>query len=392
MNRNHLLILCATLTLACDGDPADDLEAEPTEADTGAAAFEGETEQSDGQIHDADDPRLADAAAPAAASSTDPSLRWVLYSEPGVARLVRVDAATGVATTPRTWTFSSHWVPIGIAGDKLLWQRSDTDEVSLWTIDVNGGYVSHVVFQPPAGWRARGITLDQEGQCPMPPAAQTTTTILFERPPTSYFYLPPPVLWHLDHAGVVDSTESFPTSYPWAELRDFRLTADGYGALIHRNSFAFEGDGTAIDWYGRDDDGNLLRLRTDTYSAAQGNVGCTPHEPDVQCFFDTADEAPGAGHELTSMVTTRTAGNGPLPASYLLWTKADGTAKSYRLGLYGGKLLAPAAPISTPHAGSEAVSFTGQSPAFCPIAVPPQAPPELPGDPVLDPPGCIWCG
>ncbi|MEM6989644.1 MAG: hypothetical protein AAF721_04080, partial [Myxococcota bacterium] len=142
---------------------------------------------------------------------------------------------------------------------------------------------------------------------------------------------------------------------------------------------------------GRDANGDLELLRTDTYSATQGNVGCTAHQPGVQCFFDTNDEIPGAGHELTSMVTTRTAGSNNLPASYLLWTRTDGTAKSYRLSLYGAKLLAPEAPIVTPHSGSSAVSFTGDAPEFCPVPQNPEQPPEFPSAPAIDPPDCPFC-
>lgn len=408
-------VLCATLTLACEATDDDvfdgghpeaidaDLEDEAAALDEGSdgSGFdEAELDEDDeaiehaDAIEDADDPRLATTVDPQAVASTDPLLGWVLYSQPGVARLVQVDPATGVASTTRTHVFSSHWNPVGVAGDKLLWQRTDTGETSLWTIDAGGNYVTHVTFQPDPGWNARGISFDQEGECPMPAAAQRSYTILWEgTAPGIISPPPPPVLWHLDDAGAITSSESFPVTYSsWAQLRDFRLTAHGYGALIYQYSLALVGDGTTIDWYGRDQNGALLRLRTDTYSATEGNVACTAHEPNVQCFFDLGDEIPGAGHTLTSMVTTAASGGYNLPASYLLWTEDDGTAKAYRLGLYSGKLLAPEAPIVTPHAGSSAVSLTGRPPTVCPIVVGPQdPPPQLPGDPVLDPPGCPWC-
>jgi len=398
MKRTYPLVVCALLASACD-----DYE-QPYGEDELAADSEdaGETEDElpeDAQvidpmdpIFDPDDTQFLDPTGVQAAASTDPMLSWVLYSEPGTAHLVQVDAATGTATTARTWSFSTHWLPVGIAGNKLLWQRTDTGEISLWTINATGGYAGHQIITPPAGYTARGITLDQEGQCPVADEEDRTYTVLFQRYGSSPWFTPSPALWHLDANGAVTSTETLPTSYPWSYLRDFRYTADGHAALLYRPVFTLLGSGdSALDWYGRDANGDLERLRTDTYSATQGNIGCTAHQPGVQCFFDTNDEIPGAGHELTSMLTTRTAGGNNLPASYLLWTRTDGTAKSYRVGLYGAKLLAPEAPIVTSHAGTSAVSFTGDAPEFCPIPQNPEPPPELPGDPVIDPPGCPEC-
>lgn len=370
---------------------ADD-ETDPDEFDTDG--IDAEPIDPADPIFDPDDAQLGHAPAPTLAASTDPYLGWVLYSEPGTARLVRVDPATGVATTLRVWTFNTHWRPVGVAGNKLLWQRTDTGDVSLWTVNDTGGYVTHTFLSPPAGFIAGGITLDQDGHCPMVDTEDRTYTVLFQREASTWF-TPAPQLWHLDATDAVTMTEALPVSYPWTHLRDFRYTADGYGALVYKNIFSFQGsgsDGTAIDWYGRDGAGNLERLRTDTYSATQGNVGCVAHQPGVQCFVDTNDAIPGAGHQLTSMVTTRNAGGNMLPASYLLWTRTDGTAKSYRLGLYSGKLLGPEAPIVTPHSGTSAVSFTSDAPEFCPIQIDPVDPPSFPSDPVLDPPGCINCG
>lgn len=420
MNRSASLILCGALIAACDGydNEQPELAAELDESGTSDAAgessgFEADDDSGDetagsdtgsetGAANDdvdgddggeADSPELSASLDPLAAASTDPLLKFVLYSQPGVARLVRVDPSTGVANTVATHSFSSHWVPVGVAGDKLIWQRSDTGDISLWTIDANGNYAGHVFLSPPADWKVRGISFDQDGQCPSPSAAQASYTILLEGPPSSGWFAqwPSPVLWHVDNNGTVDSTESFGVSYPWATLRDFRLTPEGYGGLIYKNLFSFGSDGTAIDWYGRDDDGDLQRLRTDQYSPTAGYTGCTAHEPGVVCHSNYVDEAPGSGHSLTSMLTTATAGGNNLPTSYLMWTKTDGTAKSYRLQRYSGRQLAPSATVVTPHAGASAVSVSGDTPQVCPIFVPPQNPPSLPGAPVLEPPGCPWC-
>jgi hypothetical protein len=313
-------------------------------------------------------------------ANTDPLLKWVLYAEPGTARLVQVNPVTGVATTAATHTFATHWLPIGVANDKLLWQRTDTGETTLWTIAANGAYVSHTaIVAPSPTWRARGISLDQEGACPLPAAGQRTYSILWEGPaPGGWFAWPRPRVSHHDHLGAQSSIEEIPERYSWTELREFRHSVDGYSALIHRPTLqVVGGDNTNLTWYGRDANGALQRLRTDTYTAAGGYTACVAHQPNVQCFNDFVDEAPGAGHSFTSLVTTATAGGSQLPATYLLWSKSDGTAKNYRVSLYGGQLLGPAAPIITPHVGSAAVSLTGQAPNLCPIMVDPRGPAGL---------------
>ena len=329
----------------------------------------------------------------AEAASTDPWLSWVLYAKPGQAKLVSVDPSTGVATTEVTTTnYGADWLPIGIAGSRVLWQNQSTGLMSLWTIDANGDLVTYRTYQPPSGWRVKGITLDQEGQCPLPPESRRSYTVLFERPPLPW-YTPSPALWHLDDDGDWAATEYLPTSYPYNELRDFRYSPHGYGALIYKAPFAIQGDGSTIDWFGRNSNGFLERLRTDRYSATQGNAGCTSHLPGVSCFFDLNDTAPGAGYRLTSMVTTMRASGSYTPTSYLLWSKTDGTATNLRLntGQYDGKLYSPAAPITTNNGGFEAVSETGNAYSFCPL------PGDLP-DPwapatmqVIDPEACEYC-
>lgn len=405
MQLKHLSILCTAMLFACADDDdrddeyhppglADELEPDDHDAESEFAAIDDDDDDDD-DIDEADDPRLAGTVDPQAVASTDPLLKWVLYAQPGTARLVQVNPVTGAATTSATHTFADHWLPIGVANDKLLWQRTDTGETTLWTIAANGSYVSQVPIVPPANtWRARGLSLDQEGACPLPAAAQRTFSILWEGPaPAGWNVLwPRPRVSHHDNAGAQTSIEDIPERYANTELREFRHSVDGFSALIHRPTLQFVGgDNTQLTWYGRNAGGALERLRTDTYTAAGGYTGCVAHRPDVQCFNDFVDEAPGAGHALTSLVTTATAGGTQLPATYQLWSKTDGTAKTYRVGLYSGKLLPAAAPITTAHSGSSAVSLSGQAPSVCPIIVDPQDPPDWPSDPVLDPPGCPEC-
>ncbi len=419
MHTKTLSILCVAMLIACtteDGDrdgnstppeAADGLDDEPdTEAleslddendddDVDEGEDDDVDDADDAGIDEADDPRLADAVDPQAAANTDPLLKWVLYAQPGTARLVQVNPVTGVATTSATHAFATHWLPIGVANDKLLWQRTDTGETTLWTIAANGSFVSQVAITPPAStWRARGISLDQEGACPLPADNQRTYSILWEGPAPGGWLAqwPKPRITHHNHLGAQSSAEDIPERYSWTELREFRHSIHGYSALIHRPTLqVVGGDNTHLTWYGRDANGVLQRLRTDTYTAAGGYTGCTAHQPNVLCWNDFVDEAPGAGHSLTSLVTTANVGGLQTPATYLLWSKSDGTAKNYRVSLYGGQLLGPSAPIITPHVGSTAVSLTGQAPNFCPIFVDPVDPPEWPSDPVLDPPGCPQC-
>lgn len=397
MHRTRNAILSTSLLFACGHDDDEDDGYTPTDA---VAELDDDHELDDlaaldDDIEEADDPRLRGTVDPQTVASTDPLLGWVLYASPGTARLVRVDPVTGVASTIITHSFASHWLPIGVAGNKLLWQRSDTGETSLWTIDANGNYVSHVVFNPSAGWLARGISFDQDGVCPPPAAAQTSYTILWEGPPPALLQgsWPHPQLWHVADNGTLTSSESFAERPQWMELREFRTTIDGYGVLIQRPQIQMIGaDNTYITWYGRDAVGALLRLRTDTYTAAGGYVACTAHQPTVQCFVDYVDDTAGAGHALTSMVTTATRGGSQLPATYLLWSKTDGTAKTLRLSpLYSGKQVEPVT-ITTTHAGASAVSLSSKAPNVCPLEGNNQAPPDFGFDPVIDPPPCPVCG
>jgi len=398
MKKSSASIVCAILLGGCadyeDDGLAEDLAVGETESEDEQAAMGEPVEDPDEPDSDLDplDPELVGTNG-IEASNSDPHLHWVLHAKMGQAKFIGVDPATGVATTVNSSSnYGTTWLPIGIAGNKVLWQHQTNGAIIIWTINpTTGAYVTSKSHSVPTGWVAKGITLDQEGQCPQAAESDRSYTILFQRPTT--WFSPSPAIWHLDQNLDHVLTEYLPTSYSsTSDLRDFRYTVQGYAALIYKNPFAFGGHGdNVIDWYGRTSSGALERLRTDTYSATGGNVSCTAHKAGVPCFVDMNDTAPGAGFELTSMVTTWQASGGTSPRSYLLWSKGDGTATNLRLGYIDGKLKSPAAPITTTNAGFTSVSETGDSPGFCPIVPPPAEPFSSFSIPVLDPQDCEFC-
>lgn len=298
------------------------------------------------------------------ALATDPSLRWILYGALSNARLLSFNPANQSTSLLQNHASLIGDTGVSVAGDKLLWQRAD-GWITVWSLNAAGSHTWSTDIAPPgAGWKARGITLDQDAQCPHPVGAQATYTVLWEGPPPGggNALWPKPVLFHLDGEGNKVSEELLPDRYPNATLRDFRYTADGEALLAYRAPFS---DGK-ITWYQRS--GNAWqRLRTDSYTGASGMTGCVVHQVGIQCPGSYVDEAPGAGHVLASVLTTAMAPPSiGVPATYQLWTKSDGTAKILRSS--AGLLLGPATPIvSNLGPGAAASSFAGKQPALCPI-------------------------
>ncbi len=120
-----------------------------------------------------------------------PETERVLWSVPGSAYL---QIRTRLWTTTRQWSYSTHWSAIGVAGNRLLWQRTDTGETNLWKLDDAGNYVSHAALTTPGpAYRARSITL-----------ANTFVGSCYDRRDTQRYH----VLW-VDNAGarVLDLVE-----------------------------------------------------------------------------------------------------------------------------------------------------------------------------------------
>ena len=270
MSNNRVILLCAVLAGGCadyEDDGFDEDIAGDTDAEGDVEAAMGEpvedAEEPDADFDPVDGDLVGDNRSEVA--NSDPLLHWVLQTKGGQAKFIGVDPTTGVASTINgSSDFGTTWTPIGIAGNKVLWQH-EAGTIIIWTINpTTGAYVSSKSHPVPSGWIAEGITLDQEGQCPPAPELDRSYTILFKRPTT--WYTPSPAIWHLNQYLDHVSTEYLPFQYSsTVDLRDFRYSPQGYAALVYKNPFAFGGHGdNVIDWYGRNSGGGLERLRTDT--------------------------------------------------------------------------------------------------------------------------------
>lgn len=207
-----------------------------------------------------------------------PRLKWILYGTPGTAQLARRDLTTGVVSVLKTHAFATHWRPVSIAGNKLLWQRTDTGQVSLWTIDSAGNYQRHLFYNPPAaGYRAVSIALSDDGACPAMQLPSRTYVITFEGPAqvvNNVFQKPAPVLWMVDDAGTILSTDTLPgANNLFTTIRDFRPEKFGRWALLTvPNGVALYSG--AVSYFDHTT-GSWFRLRTDSYSASGGLTACT---------------------------------------------------------------------------------------------------------------------
>jgi hypothetical protein len=290
---------------------------------------------------------------------TAANLKWILYAVPGTAKLAKRDRSTGVVTVRATHSFATHWRAVSIAGNKLLWQRTDTGELSLWTIDAAGGYVRHRSYAAPAaGWRAVSIALEDDGACPAKRLEFRSYVIAFEGP----FSLlrgdkPPPFLWTVNDNGDVTASESLPNRISaFTALRDFRPARDGRWGLVSVDSVVRPAAGaTASVTYYLKHNGVWLRLRADHYSAGDGLTGCTLFPDGVgntSCATSFVDTGPGVGHTPASFQLAQDTNSSQF-ANNLVWT-TSGTAKVHALEALG-HMDAPAAVLVGP-AGYPVVS------------------------------------
>jgi hypothetical protein len=302
-----------------------------------------------------------------------PRLKWILYGTPGTAKLARRDLVTGVVSVLKTHAFDTHWRPVSIAGNKLLWQRTDTGEVSLWTIDSAGNYVRHNVYAPPGpGYRAASIALSDDGACPAMLLQFRTYVITFEgglEANSNIIREAAPVLWMVDDAGAILSTDTLPNAANlFSTIRDFRPEKFGRWALVTvpTGIALFSG---SVSYYDRSI-GTWLRLRTDSYSASGGLISCAldtlppPLSNPTSCATNFVDSGPGAGYALSGFQLAQDVTSNNM-ANNLLWTRSDGTAAVYALDALGQQTTAPT-PLVSGLAGYRAESLAGadESPGF----------------------------
>lgn len=318
-----------------------------------------------------------------------PRLKWILYGTPGTAQLARRDLITGAVSVLKTHAFATNWRPVSIAGNKLLWQRTDTGQVSLWTIDNAGNYQRHLFYNPPgAGYRAVSIALSDDGACPATQLPFRTYVITFEGPVqvvNNVLQKPAPVLWMVDDAGTILSTDTLPSaSNLFTTIRDFRPEKFGRWALLTvPNGVALYSG--AVSYFDHSI-GTWFRLRTDSYSAAGGLTACSldtlppPFVNPTSCATSFVDSGPGSGYALSGFQLAQDVTSNNM-ANNLLWTRTDGTAAVYALDALGQQTSAPTALVSG-LAGYRAESLAGsdESPGF-PLVCDHRPPPiPRPGD------------
>lgn len=332
-----------------------------------------------------EEPDGADTEAAFLTPWTAPRLKWILHARAGTARLARLDPATGVVSGLVTHTYAAHWRPVSVAGNKLLWQRTDTGEVALWTIDQAGNLVRTIgVALPAAGYRAVSIALEDDGACPVRLLSARRYVITFEGPLQSSLGTlreAPTILVTVDDGGVRQSSESLPGAADlFSALRDFRPARDGRWALLSTTTSALTGATHSVTYYEKYQ-GLWYRLRTDRYTAAAGLTGCTLHPDGVgltSCASNFTDRAPGAGYDATSFQMAQDT-NSNASGNTLLWTKADGTSAVFALDPLGQQTSAPT-PLTPTAAAFPAVSLGAAdgSPGFsylCQLTPPPPPPP-----------------
>ncbi len=277
---------------------------------------------------------------------TAPNLKWILYSVPGTAKLARRtnpgSSSVDSVSVIKTHAFSTHWKPIGVAGNKLLWQRTDTGEVNLWTIDATTGNMvgQQNIALPGPGWKAASIALTDDGVCPAPGISQRTYVITFEGPsPGLGQNKPQPILKMVSNSGTVLDSSTLPlTMGALTSIRDFRRAASGRWAVVTQTF-----SGTADVTYFQRHQGSWVRLRTDSYSAANGMTGCTitPAGATVTtCAPSFNDTGAGAGYEIAGFQIVQNI-TSTLVANGLVWTRTDGTAKVFALEPLGEQNTAP---------------------------------------------------
>src|SRR5262245_8728629 len=326
-----------------------------------------------------------EATATQALTWSAPRLKWILYAVPGTAQLARRDLSTGVVSVLKTHAFATHWRPVSVAGNKLLWQRTDTGQVSLWTIDSAGNYQRHVFLTPPAGFQAASIALSDDGACPAMQLPFRTYVITFEGPAQvvgGRLQKPAPVLWMVDDAGTVLSTDTLPNANNlFSTIRDFRPEKFGRWALltVPNTAALFAG---SVSYYDHST-GTWFRLRTDSYSATGGLTGCTldtlppPFTNPASCATNFVDSGPGNSYALSSFQLAQDATSSQM-ANNLLWTRSDGTAAVFALDGGGQQTTAPT-PLVSGLAGYRAESLAGYDESDGFPLVCDHRPPPIPG-------------
>ncbi len=225
-----------------------------------------------------------------------PDFGWMMWSDRGRVALSGLDERSGELRVRASYSFSDHWRAVGVAGDKLLWQRTDIDLLSLWTVDENGGYRTHVYLTPPRGFQAVSIAVVDDGECRRASEGQQYIVSFYRE---GWF----PLYWRLDNQGAVLQS-GWIFQYEWGfSLQDFRRDGTGLWAMLWASEH-----GEAILIKVEIDDS---RRRLDTVTFRVDGRGDHP--------------APGDGFRATSVQMIRDLESDSW-SNGILWSRRDGLA------------------------------------------------------------------
>jgi hypothetical protein len=165
-----------------------------------------------------------------------PLIKWLLYAQPGSAKIATHDWVDGEVTVVQTHSAASQFRPVSVSGNKLMWQSTTSGVIALWTLDANGAWLRTNTLTPPAGYRAASLVLSDDGACDPEPLVDRRYVLTLEGPihPLTG-KKPPPLLWLVDDAGVVLDTMSLPHSVgTLSAVHEFRLANRDEWALVEK--------------------------------------------------------------------------------------------------------------------------------------------------------------
>lgn len=320
-----------------------------------------------------------------APSSNDPQLRWVMHGRPGFARLLRQDASGAVQLVREVPAGSVQWRPVAVAGDRLLWQSTTTNQLSMFRLDSSGNILSHRLIDPPAGFRARGLAIEQQNvDCPPPADSALTYLILLEHPPTIANPFEAPRLLRVVDGAPVAPSVPLPVNVSFRTVRELRRIGGSFFALAFRETSDPERGG--VTYLLRNGDGSFSPIQTTLFDSTHGAYGCVADDPSVPCPDLEPGVAPGPGYRLSSLGWTMPVGNLGAPSNprlYLLWSVPnDGRATAFVVPP-GSSMVGPGTILDDPSHASTGESLAPISASSCGLFDPWTPPRGWPSTPSL---------
>lgn len=340
----------------------------------------------DEEVSTTDEP--AEATAPPsvlARSANDPQLRWVMHGRPGFARLLRQDASGVVQLVREVPAGAVQWRPVAVAGDRLLWQSTTTNQLSLFRLDAAGNILSHRLITPPTGFLARGLAIEQQNvDCPPPADSALTYLILLERPATIANPFEPPRLLRVVDGAPIAPSVPLPFNASFRTVRELRRIGGDFFALAFRETSNPESGG--VTYLLRQADGSFSPVQTTLFDSTRGAYRCIADNPSVPCPDLDPGVAPGAGYRLASLAWAMPVGYlgaASNPRLYALWSvPGDGRATAFVLQP-GSSMVGPGTVLDDPSHASTGESLAPTSQSACSLFDPWTPPRGWPSRPAL---------